>query len=393
MTTAAENELITRVGPDTPGGALLRRYWHPVAMLPDLSPDSPTRHVRILGEDLVLFRDTSGNVGLLADHCAHRGASLLYGRVEERGIACAYHGWLYDTKGDCLECPAEPAGSKFHMTVKVRAYPVRERYGMYWAYLGSLPAPVLPRYDFAELGPLSVGLSYQDCNWLQVVENNLDQSHTVILHQATRQRGVAGSNTARGLIHELESLEYSEAPFGIKRHRVDRSGYDDTDLMIFPASARIYNHMSIKVPIDDTHTMRFTVFAELFHDGVQSTPAGNGARFPVAYADERELGKSPAAVIHPYTTYRMDKLPFQDLMALETQGAIAPRENERLSTADRGVVLLRDLMLREIGRVQQGQDPIGVIRDPDSEFIDTYISVYIEMFQRFPPDKTRAQSR
>src|SRR5580765_8022832 len=123
MLSREENQLITRVGPGTPGGELLRRYWQPVAMVPDISAESPTKFVRLLGEDLVLFRDKLGRVGLLADHCSHRGASLLYGRVEERGIACAYHGWLYDTRGSCLECPAEPAGSKFHLTVKARAYP------------------------------------------------------------------------------------------------------------------------------------------------------------------------------------------------------------------------------------------------------------------------------
>src|SRR5687768_5287907 len=123
--TAEDNAILTQVGPGTPVGELLRRYWMPVAPVQDLSEDRPTKLVRILGEDLVLFKDRSGNVGLLADHCAHRGASLLYGRVEERGISCAYHGWLYDTEGNCLECPAEPAGSKFHLTVKQRAYPVQ----------------------------------------------------------------------------------------------------------------------------------------------------------------------------------------------------------------------------------------------------------------------------
>src|SRR2546428_10084921 len=119
-----ENERLTQVGPGTDGGNLLRRYWHPVAGLHELTDENPTKFVRLLGEDLVLFRDRSGRVGLLADHCSHRGASLLYGRVEARGVACAYHGWLYDTEGSVLECPAEPAGSAFHLTVKHRAYPV-----------------------------------------------------------------------------------------------------------------------------------------------------------------------------------------------------------------------------------------------------------------------------
>ncbi len=105
MITPEENELLTRVGPETPGGELFRRYWHPVAMLPEISQETPTKFVRLLGEDLVLFRDMSGRVGLIGDHCPHRGVSLLYGRVEERGIACAYHGWLYDVNGDCRQPP------------------------------------------------------------------------------------------------------------------------------------------------------------------------------------------------------------------------------------------------------------------------------------------------
>src|ERR1051326_3975339 len=139
--TEEENLKLTQVGPGTPGGELMRRYWHPVAGLHQVSEEAPTKHVRLLGEDLVLFRDKSGRVGLLADHCPHRGASLLYGRVEERGIACAYHGWLFNDEGHCLETPAEPADSLFHLTVRQTAYPVRRFIGMYWAYLGPLPAP------------------------------------------------------------------------------------------------------------------------------------------------------------------------------------------------------------------------------------------------------------
>src|SRR5437764_14832727 len=147
MLTHEQSELLTQVGPGTLMGELLRRYWHPIAIAEELTPENPTKFVRFLGEDLVLFLDKSGNVGLLADHCSHRGASLLYGRVEERGIACAYHGWLYDTKGNCLETPAEPADSMFYLTVKHRAYPVQKFIGLYWAYLGPVPAPVLPRFD------------------------------------------------------------------------------------------------------------------------------------------------------------------------------------------------------------------------------------------------------
>src|SRR3989441_10369316 len=147
MLSQAENERLTRVGRGTPAGELLRRYWYPIAFAAELTDETPTSFVRILGEDLVLFRDKSGNVGLVGDHCPHRGASLLYGRVEERGIACAYQGWLYDTQGNCLETPAEPADSKLYLTVKHTAYPVQTYAGLYWAYMGPAPAPVIPPYD------------------------------------------------------------------------------------------------------------------------------------------------------------------------------------------------------------------------------------------------------
>src|SRR5918912_1502230 len=145
MLTKEENDFLTRVGPGTPAGELFRRYWLPFCVAKEVTPENPTKFIRLLGEDLVLFLDKSGNAGLIQDHCAHRGASLLYGRVEERGISCAYHGWLYDTSGNCLETPAEPADSKFYLTVKMKAYPVQKWLGMYWAYLGPLPAPEIPR--------------------------------------------------------------------------------------------------------------------------------------------------------------------------------------------------------------------------------------------------------
>src|SRR5438309_385106 len=140
MLTAEENELLTRVGPGTPAGELLRRYWHPVAIAPDLSDENPVKFVRILGEDLVLFQSKKGELGLLEDRCSHRGASLSYGRVEERGIACPYHGWLHDIQGNCLETPAQPAQNNFCRTEKHKAYPVQKLAGLYWAYLGPQPA-------------------------------------------------------------------------------------------------------------------------------------------------------------------------------------------------------------------------------------------------------------
>src|SRR6478672_11251600 len=174
--TQAENDFFTQVGPGTPGGQLLRRYWLPFAVVGEVSDETPTTFVRVLGEDLVLFRDKSGNVGLIQDHCPHRGASLLYGRVEERGISCAYHGWLYDTEGACLETPAEPAGSLFHLTVKARAFPVQKFLGLIWTYMGPPPAPVIPHYDAWTRRDGTYRVQFQpqlDCNWVQAMENSV----------------------------------------------------------------------------------------------------------------------------------------------------------------------------------------------------------------------------
>src|SRR5437773_618774 len=169
--TQDENAFLTLVGRGQPAGEWMRRFWQPVCVAGELTDENPTKFIRVLGEDLVLFKDKSGTVGLIQDHCPHRGASLLYGRVEERGIACAYHGWLYDTAGNCLETPAEPADSKLYLTVKATAYPVQRFIGMYWAYLGPQPAPELPRYrewvEAQESGKMRIQIfPTLDCNWL-----------------------------------------------------------------------------------------------------------------------------------------------------------------------------------------------------------------------------------
>ena len=159
MLTQEQNDQLTRVGRGTPAGELLRRYWHPVAVAQELTDEQPTKFVRVLGEDLVLFKDKSGGVGLLADHCAHRGASLLYGRVEERGIACAYHGWLYDREGNILETPPE-RNEAIMQSVKHTAYPVQELAGMYLAYLGPLPAPIIPPYYFPIPSTVAIAMPF-----------------------------------------------------------------------------------------------------------------------------------------------------------------------------------------------------------------------------------------
>ncbi len=375
--TQEENDFLTRVGPGTPAGELLRRYWYPVSVAKELDDEHPTKYIRLLGEDLVLFRDKSGRVGLLADRCSHRGASLVYGRVEERGIACAYHGWLYDVEGNCLETPPEPAESKFCLTVKHKAYRVQKYIGYYWAYLGPEPAPLIPKYDVWARTDGQRSLTVQsmlDCNWFQVMENTVDPAHLQILHQNSGTQSNAGSgNSTRGHTDDVEDFEFYEVPYGIIKKRSYKNGIVDEHPLIFPNILRNANRTQIRVPIDDTHTRIFSV---RFDPG---EPANDRDDPPYQFAKSY---KNPPDALHPFTRFRMDMVLAQDFMAWETQGPIADRSKERLATSDRGIIMFREMMKREIEKVQRGEDPKGVIRDPAQDtIIDTKLDHSIQVIQ------------
>lgn len=369
MLTREENEMLTRVGPGTPAGELLRRYWLPVCVAQEITEENPTKLVRVLEEDLVLFRDRKGRVGLLEDRCSHRGASLSYGRVEERGIACAYHGWLYDIEGNCLETPPEPAGSKFCLSVKHKAYPVQKFIGLYWTYMGPRPAPLIPRYDVwvRKDGTRRIIVQPQlDCNWFQAMENSVDPAHLQILHQNTAMRQRTPASTTRGFTDDIEKFEFSEVPYGIMKRRTYKNGHIDEHPVIFPNILRQANATQIRVPMDDTHTKIFFV---------RFYPT-EGGRIVEEETDPQveyvQPYKNPPDAIHPFTRFRMDEVQAQDHMAWETQGPLADRTRERLATSDRGVVMLREIMRREIDKARQGLDPKGVIRDPaQNAMIDT----------------------
>jgi 5,5'-dehydrodivanillate O-demethylase len=371
MFTHEETERVSRVGPGTPAGELLRRYWYPVAFEHELSGEHPTHFVRVLGEDLVLFRDKSGNVGLIQDHCAHRGASMMYGRVEERGISCAYHGWLYDTQGNCLETPAEPAGSMFHLTVKMRAYPVQKLVGLYWAYLGPAPVPEIPHFDilFRRDGHHTTQLRGQlDSNYFQAMENSVDPAHLQILHQATAGRGRVAENTTRGFTDDVIGFDFYLTDYGIMKHREYRDGRIDEHPLIFPNILRQGNGIEIRVPLDDTHMHIYEIRFLPTPDG-ELVPEDD----PVVYVGQTQH-KTPMDRSHPFAVYSMAQVDHQDYMAWETQGAIPDRSIERLATTDRGVVMLRNLFLEQIAKVERGEDPMGVQRDPNHPIIDTNLT-------------------
>jgi 5,5'-dehydrodivanillate O-demethylase len=391
MLTREENELLTQVSRGTPCGELLRRYWHPVAAAAELTEEKPIRAVKILGEELVVYRDKKGNFGLVGEHCPHRSASLAYGRVDEEGIRCPYHGWKFDCTGRCLEQPAEPAGSTFKDRIKHVAYPVQCLGGLIYAYLGPAPAPLLPRWDVLvwEHGRRwIVKDSLIDCNWLQAMENSVDPAHLFWLHGDT-------AHLAPRVKKYAEKHEFIRFEYGIKKRRTTlplaTGGKPEVDEhpLLFPSILRHVatdkggkghrHNLQIRVPVDDTHTQVFRVnFVP--HDTERSLP---DAAVPLRLA---QLKFGPRE-------YDMTLVSAQDSMAWETQGPLTDRTREHLGIEDEGVIELRKMLREQIDRVQHGLEPLGVIRDPTkNRLID--LGVFNERIGLYVASETRmTQSR
>lgn len=370
MLTKEENILLTQVGPGTPAGNLLRRYWYPISLAQDITDDTPTKFVRILGEDLVIFKDKSGRLGLLADKCSHRNASLVYGRVEERGISCAYHGWLYDCEGNILETPPE-INEAITKSVKQTAYKIQEHIGLLFAYLGPEPAPSLPPYDtmFRKDGTRMVRLHPDlHCNWFQAMENSMDPAHLQVLHQEFIGRGREPINTTRGYTDDVEDFVFYMTDYGgLMKKRTYKNGMIDQHPVLFPNILRQGSSTQFRTPIDDTHTL---------HIRMHFYPNEDGSEDPKALEPEIKIdppNKTDPSKDHPFTKFLLHDVNTQDQMAWETQGPITDRTAEHLSYSDRGVVMLRRVMKEQIQLVSEGKDPIGVFRDPTHPIIDTNI--------------------
>ncbi len=362
MLTAEANELLTRIGPGTPAGALLRRYWQPLCVAAELTAAKPTKRVTIMGENLVAFRDQQGNYGCVAEQCAHRGASLAYGFVEDCGIRCPYHGWKYrTTDGQCLEQPFEPAGSTYKERVRQRAYPVQKLAGFLWVYMGPEPAPLLPRWDVLvrEDGERRLEVRPIDCNWLQAMENTVDFTHTYYLHGHTMYlRGEQRGGVAY-FYRPIEEYGFKSFEWGILkywRYGGERGEAAMGIPLIFPNILRVFEDRSLsmhwRVPIDDTHMRIMRVMFRPSPDGSRVEQPEDP---PAAY-----LG----TFIGPDDEYDLCDFPAQDKMAWETQGALYDRTQEHLGASDRGIVMLRKLLREQIERVQRGEEPMALVRDP-----------------------------
>ena len=370
MLSPEENQLLTRVGRGTPMGELLRRYWYPVAATTELV-ERPTKAVRILGEDLVLYRDKQGRPGLIGSNCAHRRMSMLLGIPENEGLRCAYHGWLYDRQGKCLEQPyeqAEDPNSTFKERIRMPAYPVQELGGLIFAYLGPEPAPLLPRWDIlVRDGVLrDIGAAVIPCNWLQIMENSLDPVHVEWLHQHfynyVQER--LGRSEIRGNPISHKKINFRVFEYGIIKNRLVEGETEDNEdwqvghPVLFPnillSGSTRRPTFRIRVPVDDTHTLH--VWYTCYGRGEIKEPQERIPFYNVPVPGFDMAGEPQWSLL--------DNNSGEDMIAWITQGGIADRTQEKLGLSDKGIILYRRLLNEQLEKVQRGEDPMNVFRDP-----------------------------
>ena len=381
MLTAETNERLARVGPGTPGGELLRRYWLPLRPYAQLLSE-PVMKVRLLGEDLVLFRTLNEDIGLIGDRCAHRSMGMAWGIPDEDGLRCSYHGWLYGTDGRCLDTPLEARDSAFTGRIKLKGYPVREMGGLIWAYLGPEPAPLLPPWPvFVWPNAIrQIACTLLPCNWLQSWENTGDPAHNPWLHgelfkYALEKDGLLedrvtdeGTHRAFTSIRSgigIEGLYARPTPFGMEKGisystalGADFDGEAGHSTVIFPVMTggeignTMYNRTQVRVPIDDTSTYYIHYEIAAAPRGVD-TPRQDIVPFYEVPLWDRQ-GK--AILDHTFT---------QDMIAWWSQGAITDRTAENLGRTDIPIVFLRRQLEENMRIVEDGGDPLNVFRDPE----------------------------
>ena len=359
MLSQEDNERLIRVGPCTPMGELLRRYWMPIGALTEFDKIS-VKPIRLLGEDLVLYKDLQSTYGLIDRHCAHRRADLSYGFVEACGLRCNYHGWRFDETGRCMDQPYDDIAApdaRFKDKVRIKSYPVTVRAGLIWAYLGPEPAPLVPNWEpFTwNNGFRQIVFAEVPCNWFQCQENSIDPVHFEWMHMNwnVRLRGDLGPYSPKHLKVEFDEFEY-----GFVYRRI-REGMTESDplwtigrVCLWPNALFTGSHFEWRVPIDDENTLSVTWAFE---------------RVPKE-REPYEQGPIPSwhgAVKDPSTGRWLNShVMNQDFVAWAGQGTVADREKEHLGLSDRGILMLRKRFFEELERLSVGNDPKGIIRDP-----------------------------
>ena len=389
MLSQQDNELLCRVGPGTPMGAMMRRYWHPVCTSAQLKErDSAPLRVRLLGEDYVAFRDSDGKVGVMEELCMHRGASLALGRVEEGGLRCLYHGWKFNVSGGVMETPNHD-DPKYRSKLRAPAFPVREEGGVVWAYVGSKELePAFSRYAFMDAKAehrvvLRVNVA---CNYLQLVEGGEDTSHVGVLHtnearpgwkDKAFQRNTDVVNPAALASNDLNpALKIEDTPYGfhyVAMRKTDTPGLRNARVVpfivpygrIIPAPA--FQFTVLEVPQDDTHTSTYLIvhgnapIAEgkilelLGLDNPQYYDRATG-NFLATWSDT--FGQSRARMVDNWTGLR--GVEVEDATIALSQGPLYDRSKEHLVPADQAVMRVRRVMLDSVKRVAENRPPVGV---------------------------------
>jgi phthalate 4,5-dioxygenase oxygenase subunit len=387
MLSKEENELLTRVGPGTPTGELLRQYWHPVLYTYELAEkDGDPVRVRLLGESLVAFRDSAGSIGLLQENCPHRGASLFLGRNEHGGLRCVYHAWKFDTEGRCVEMPNEPPENDFKHKVRARAYPCRESGGIVWAFLGKGTPPGLPDLEWIHLPESHRFMTkrYHECNWAQALEGDLDSSHVGFLHSALDKsvpgfgKGQLPDGSYDTIGHNRQPrIEAQETDFGLwvaaRRPRTKELFYWRATALVMPYYAMIPPsgdapiHVNLWQPMDDENTL---VWSIQYHGGralnegemqklrsglyehygpedalPPSSEAGGRWRARASRANDFEIDRK-AQRQTSFTGLR--GFWRQDRAVTESMGRIYDRSQEHLGPSDVGVLRFRRMLLKAV---------------------------------------------
>jgi phthalate 4,5-dioxygenase len=378
MLSPEDNELLTRTGAGTPMGSLIRHYWVPALLSEEIpQPDCPPVRVRMLGEGLISFRDSQGRIGLIGERCAHRGTSLFYGRNEECGLRCIYHGWKYDVDGNVLDTPAEPGDSDFKKKLRHTAYPTYEAGGVIYAYLGPRDKmPLFPAYEWTQV-PLEqtyVTKCLLECNYLQGLEGECDSSHLSFLHRAfTNERNQSLYKSDTSPIYETE-----ETDFGVRliaTRSTDNQHYVRFSAFVMPVygcvpAGRPTNELDgyeihTYVPADDTHTWRYdigfrrtrAITEDEVHRREQIGP--NYLRIRNArnsYLQDRQMQKT-------VNFTGIEDFLNHDACATESMGSIFDRSKEHLGVSDKAVIAVRKCLLNTVKALQDGKELPHMVRE------------------------------
>jgi phthalate 4,5-dioxygenase len=401
MMSADQNALITLTGSGTPAGKLMRMYWQPAALVEELAAERPLKAVRLLGQDLVLFRDENGRLGLLDRDCPHRGADLAFGRLEHGGLRCAFHGWLFDAQGRCLETPAEPENSNLCSGIRQKSYPVIERNGIIFAYLGAGEPPALPDFD-CFVAPQTHTFAFKgliECNWLQALEVGIDPAHASYLHRFFEDEDVSQSYGKQfratsadsdmpmtKVLREFSRPKIEVAPtsyglriFALRQIEAEKTHVRITNLafpnaFVIPMSA----DMTITqwhVPIDETSCYWYAIFTsfgapvdkahmrrqrlELYELPTYRSRRDKSNNY--GFDAEEQRSKTYTGMGHDINVH--------DQWAIESQGPIQDRTREHLGQSDKAISAYRRLLLGAIEQVKAGKRPLMALTPEEAALV------------------------